>query len=133
MKWHVAAGASRIIVEELCRLARAVPGRCLSGEAAIPAARMQSLCPSRLGYRETLAWLAAANVLRATRRHVPPGSAAGRGRPRLYRVNLPLVAWLAGVRKGGLSWAAHKPPKCQHVAPEATVEGKDATADHEPL
>jgi hypothetical protein len=124
MESHVMAGASRIIVEELCRLARIVPNKCRSGEAAIPAARMQSLCPSRRHYREVLAWLVAANILRATHPYILPSPGTGRGRPRLYFVNLPLVVWLAGVRKHDLSWAAPKAASAPLVASEAPGESQ---------
>lgn len=124
MRSHMMAGASRITVEELCRLARIVPNKCRSGEAAIPAVRMQSLCPSRRYYKEVLAWLVAANILRATHPYILPSPGTGRGRPRLYFVNLPLVVWLAGVRKHDLSWAAPKASSAPRVASEAPGEGR---------
>jgi len=107
MRRHVASGAARIIVEVLCPLARRVPKQCLEGAASIPAVRMQGMCSSRK-YKPVVRWLAEANVLRVTRAHARWDESIGCGRTCLYRVNLPLVIWLAGVGKDQLSWTAHK-------------------------
>jgi hypothetical protein len=102
---HVAFGAARIAVEVLWPLARQVPAQCLAGKANIQAARMRAMCPSRR-HAPVMRWLARANVLRATDASYVRPCGRGPGRTRLYFVNLPLVAWLAGVRKEDLSWTA---------------------------
>lgn len=129
MRKHVASGASRIIVEVLCPLARRVPGQCLDGTAAISAARMQAMCPSRLRHKEVVAWLAATNILHATRTDFARWDKfLGRGRTRLYRVNLPLVIWLVGIRKDQLSWTASKGSGAPQVASKGGGGGQDATS-----
>ncbi|MEI8123022.1 MAG: hypothetical protein WCI20_13345 [bacterium] len=115
MRRHVASGATRIIVEVLCPLARRVPKQCIEGAASIPAVRMQGMCPSRK-YKPVVRWLTEANVLRVTRSHARWDESMGCGRTCLYRVNLPLVLWLAGIGKDQLSWTSHKPSRRHHVA-----------------
>ncbi len=116
MKQNIAKGAARIIVELLWPLAKKVPQQCLDGTASLSAAKMRLLCPSRR-HKPVVQWLAEANILRVTRddyaRRDPD---TGRGRTRTYCVNLPLLAWLAGVGKEHLSWTAVKAPGAPQVA-----------------
>jgi hypothetical protein len=107
-----AMGIARIIVGMLWPLAQSVPQQCLDGTASLSAAKLRALCPSRR-HKPVVLWLAEANVLRVTRgdyaRFDPD---IGRGRTRLWRVNLPLLAWISGVNKERLSWTLHKVAKC---------------------
>jgi hypothetical protein len=104
----VATGAARVVAELLWPLARRVPAQCLGGTASILAARIRAMCPGRR-HGAVVRWLGEAGILRVARADYARWDASlGRGRTRLYFVNLPLVVWLAGVRKGELSWAAPK-------------------------
>ncbi len=132
VKQNIAIGSARIIVGLLWPLAKKVPQQCLDGTASLSAARMRALCPSRR-HKPVMQWLAEANLLRVTREdYARWDPKLGRGWTRLYRVNLLLMAWLAGVGKESLSWTATKASAAPQVALDGVGKGSEAAPAVEP-
>ena len=132
VKQNIATGATRIITELLWPLAKTVPQQCLDGIASLSAAKMRALCPSRR-HTPVVRWLAEANILRVTREdYARWDPSLGRGRTRLWFVNLPLLAWLAGVGKESLSWTAGKASGCPTVAPGVAGKARRTAPGSEP-
>ena len=89
------------------------------------------MCPGRKHGPEVVRWMAEANILKATTTaYARWDPKLGHGRTRLYRINLPLVVWLAGIRKKDVSWTATKASRCPQVALE-TVGSANRVGDGE--
>jgi hypothetical protein len=73
-------------------------GQCLGGTLNLRAVEMRDACLDRR-YREALEWMMGAGLLECTGMNYLPGR-----RTRTYRVNVPMLIWLAGFRTGDLAW-----------------------------
>jgi len=96
----VASGAARVICEILWDHIRCRPAQCVGGTISIPARLIQDHCPGRRD-AAVKRWMFANNIMRITRGYVVGKLTY------LYWVNIPLVVWLLGFRKGELAWTRH--------------------------
>lgn len=72
--------------------------QCLEGSVNLQAAAMRDACPDRR-YRAAVEWLTGGGMLECTNAKYLPGT-----RTRTYRVNVPLLLWMAGLRTRDLVW-----------------------------
>ena len=100
-KTSIATGIANIVMDILYPKIKALPAQCQVGKLAIPVKDMRAKCP-RSKFAPTREWLYRLNVIKPTQK---ANHAAGL--TRLYWVNIPLVIWLLGFKKGELTWERH--------------------------